>query len=249
MDCRPLEIYFRDITPEQKQRVEPLIVRAAQGEPIQYIIGRVDFRDLEIHCDARALIPRPETELLVDAALRAVSGVRSSASDALRIADVCTGTGCIGLSLAFEVPGAMVTGIDISPEALSLARENAERLGLSGRFQLLENNLLAGFEDASFDLVVSNPPYILADVCKELDPSVRDYEPMLALDGGGDGLDLIRPLVEQAARVLRPGGGLLLEIGYDQGDAVSDCLKKAGFQNVAVTQDYAGLDRIVSGAI
>lgn len=183
---------------------------------------------------------------------------RLEASSTLRIADVCTGTGCIGLALAHELPGAQVTGIDISPDALSLARENAERLGLSDRFQCLENNLLEGLGEASFDIVVSNPPYIFSNVLaapkpngeggwETVDRSVRDYEPQLALDGGEDGMDLILPLVEQAARVLKPGGGLFIEIGFDQGIAVFQCLENAGFRNVEVIKDYAGFDRMVTG--
>ena len=170
-------------------------------------------------------------------------------SSFLRIADVCTGTGCVGLALANERPNATVTAIDISPDALSLARENAERLGFSSTFQCLENNLLEGIDENSFDVVVSNPPYIFSNAWKNLEPCVRDFEPQLALDGGEEGMDLIVPLVEQAARVLKPGGGLFLEIGYDQGLAVFQCLEKAGFENIRVVKDYAGLDRIVSGKL
>jgi len=164
--------------------------------------------------------------------------------------------------LLAELPNGSVIGVDVSPDALALARENAERLGLSDRFHCLESDLLGAFmvdeasslvaqrQDAAstlFDIVVSNPPYILSGVCKMLDSSVRDYEPKLALDGGADGLDLIRPLVEQAAQVLKPGGGIFLEIGYDQGPAVARIFKDAGFQQVEIKKDLAGLDRIVLG--
>ncbi len=243
MGCKPLEIYFRETTAEQSAELEALIDRAEQGEPIQYIIGHVDFRGLEIQCDPRALIPRPETELLVEAVLSSI-GNRQLAID---IADVCTGTGCIGLALAAELPDAEVVAIDISPEALALAKENAERLGLSGKFQCLENNLLEGVEENSLDVVVSNPPYIFSKVWKKLEASVKKFEPQLALDGGEEGMDLIVPLVERAAKVLKPGGGLFIEMGYDQGKAVFQCLENSGFQNVQIIQDYAGLDRIVSG--
>jgi len=265
LGCKPLEIYFKEIAPEQQAELDVLIARAELGEPIQYIIGHVDFRGLEIHCDRRALIPRPETEQLVEEVLAfsrrrgfqprsheqgmAVEQTRLEASSTLKIADVCTGTGCIGLALAAELPGARVVGIDISPEALTLAKENVERLGLSDRFQCLKNNLLEEFEENSLDVVVSNPPYIFSKVWKNLDTSVREFEPQLALDGGEDGMDLIWPLVEQAARVLKPGGGLFIEIGYDQGQAGFQCLEKTGFQNVQIIQDYAGLDRIVSGVL
>ncbi len=243
LGCKPLEIYFKTITLEQQAELEKLIVRAEQGEPIQHIIGHVDFRGLEIHCDRRALIPRPETELLVDAVLSLIGNRQSS----IVIADVGTGTGCIALALLAELPNAEVIGVDVSPDALSLAKENAERLGFGGRFKTLQNNLLGGFPENSLDIVVSNPPYILSGVCKTLDRSVRDYEPKLALDGGADGLDLIRPLVSQAVRVLKPGGGLFLEIGYDQGRAVDHVLKNAGFQRVEIIKDLAGLDRIAVG--
>jgi len=245
LGCKPLDIYFKEISAEQDVELEALITRAEQGEPIQYIIGHVDFRGLEIQCDPRALIPRPETELLVGEVLKS----KVEGQKALKIIDVGCGTGCIGLALLSELPNAEVTAVDISSDALSLAKENAEKLGLSGKFQTLENNLLEGVEENSFDVVVSNPPYIFSKVWKNLDPSVKEHEPQLALDGGEEGMDLIIPLVEQAAKVLKPAGGLFLEIGYDQGQAVFQCLEKFGFQNVQIIQDYAGLDRIVCGTL
>lgn len=270
LGCNPLEIYFKTITAEQQAELEKLIARAEQGEPIQYIIGHVDFRGLEIRCDRRALIPRPETEQLVEQVLQAVAGGEWRVASELKIADIGTGTGCIALSLLAELSNAEVVGVDISPDALALARENAERLGLSERFTAVQGNLLnvdamslshlkqeksdediasAFFAEASLDVVVSNPPYIFSEVWKNLEPCVRDFEPQLALDGGADGLDLIRPLVSQAARVLKPGGRLFLEIGYDQGRAVYQCMEQAGFQQVEIIKDLAGLDRIIHGKI
>jgi release factor glutamine methyltransferase len=242
LGCKPLEIYFKTSTAEQQMELEERVARAERGEPIQYIIGHVDFRSLKIHCDPRALIPRPETELLVEAILDSTRN-----SGCLQIADVGTGTGCIGLALLSELPKAEVIGVDISPNALALARENAQCLGLDKHFQTLENNLLADFEEHSLDIVVSNPPYIFSNVWRTLDSAVRDYEPRLALDGGKDGLNLIHPLVEQAASALKPGGSLFLEIGYDQGPTVFHCLERYGFQNVTIKKDLAGLDRIVCG--
>jgi release factor glutamine methyltransferase len=290
LSCKPLEVYFKEPTSKQYAELDTLMTRAEQGEPIQYIIGHVDFRGVEIHCDPRALIPRPETELLVEEVLMHLERccrrgfqprfvepcgsqkqTRLEASSTLSIVDVCTGTGCVGLALAAELPLAEVVAIDISLDAIALARENAERLGLMDRFSVVQGDLLhvdamsssrsepkekrggdtasTYFADHTVDVVVSNPPYILSDVCLELAPCVRDFEPQLALDGGADGMDLIRPLVEQSARVLKPGGGLFVEMGYDQGEPVSRCMKAAGFENVRVIQDLAGLDRIVRGEL
>jgi release factor glutamine methyltransferase len=314
LGCKPLEIYFRELSPVQERELEALVVRAERGEPIQYIIGHVDFRGLEIRCDRRALIPRPETELLVEEVLRSkVEGQktevrgrmmedgdrRSEVSNRnseigsgnqylppatrhspLVIADVGCGTGCIGLALLAELPDAEVIAVDISPDALALARENAVRLGLAERFTAVQGDLLGRgqesggnrqsaighrqwgcgegqmadggivfFPERSFDLIVSNPPYVFSRVWENLEPCVRDFEPRLALDGGADGLDLIRPLVAQSARVLKPGGRLFLEIGCDQGQAVFQCLEKAGFRDVRIVKDLAGLDRIVHGRI
>lgn len=243
LGCKPLEVYFREMTPGQLAELEVLIVRAEQGEPVQYIIGCVDFRGLEIRCDRRALIPRPETEQLVEAALQSIINRQSS----IRIADVGTGTGCIALALLAKLPNAEAVGVDISPDALGLARENAEQRGLSERFRTLKNYLLEGFEADSLDMVVSNPPYICSGVLKNLEPCVCDFEPVLALDGGEDGLDLIRPLAEQAFRILKKGGGLFLEIGYDQSDTVVRILEDSGFQQVEIKKDLAGLDRIIAG--
>lgn len=254
LDCRPLEINFRGPTPAQQAELEKLIARAEQGEPIQYIIGHVDFRGLEIRCDRRALIPRPETEQLVEQVLQSVPGAGcrvpgKGAASALRIADVGTGTGCIALALAHELPDAAVTAVDISAAALALAQENAERLGLGDRIAFVRGNLLDAAEEASLDIIVSNPPYIVSDVWKNLEPCVRDFEPKQALDGGADGLDLIRRLAAQAAAALKPGGALFLEIGFDQGGAVAGILNSAGFRSIEIRTDLAGHDRMVSGRL
>ncbi len=243
LGCKPLEIYWKELSAAQKAGLEKSIARAERGEPIQYIIGSVDFRGLNIGCDPRALIPRPETEVLVETVLSKLTD-RPSKRD---LADVCTGGGCIGLALAYERPEIRVTAIDRSADALALANENAERLGLSNRFHCLENNLLTGIAGNTFDVVVSNPPYILSDEWTHLDVSVKEFEPRPALDGGRDGLHLIRPLTEQAAGVLRPGGRLFLEIGCRQGRAVLHCLEKAGFRDLELFQDVAGHDRVAAG--
>ena len=242
--CKPLEIYFREFTPAQKTEFEKLIARAAGGEPVQYIIGHVDFRGLKIQCDSRALIPRPETELLVESIVQSSEfRVRSD----LRIVDVGTGTGCIALSLLNEIPDADVTAVDISLDALALAKKNADALGFGERLKLVQSDLLKCIEAETFDVVVSNPPYIASTVCDKLDSAVRDYEPRLALDGGGDGLDLIRKLAAQAFKILNIGGGIFLEIGFEQGAPAAQCLTDCGFRDVEVRKDYCGHDRIVRG--
>jgi len=244
LGCKPLEIYFRDVTAKQRAELETLAARVAGGEPLQYVIGSVDFCGLEIHCDPRALIPRPETELLVEGVLRSVLDIRRST---LSMADVGCGTGCIGLALLAECSQAEVTAIDRSAAALELACENAERLGLAERITFVQNDLLEGFEGGGFDAIVANLPYIATEVCAELDISVRDHEPVSALDGGADGLDLIRRLAAQASGILKPGGSLFLEIGCDQGSAARQILIDNGFRNVEIKKDLTRLDRIATG--
>ena len=226
----------------------PLAARLAAGEPLQYVLGDTNFYGLTINCDPRALIPRPETEELVTLALDDIPSEISREPSPLPFAvvDVGTGTGCIALAIKSERPHCSVTGIDVSEEALALARSNAERTGLEVSF--VAGDLLSDPPVTGLDLVVSNLPYIGSDEIPELDANVRDHEPHLALDGGPDGLDLIRLLVPQAAALLRPNGRLLLEIGERQGPAVAALLEQTGFVQVEVKKDIAGHDRFVIGS-
>lgn len=225
-------------------RLDADVERLRAGEPVQYIIGHVPFHGLSLRVDRRALIPRPETEWLVDQVL-ACSAIWKESEPA--VVDVGTGSGCIALALAAQRPQAKVTGIDRDPDALGLALENRDRLGLSERVTLRQGDLLAGFSEASLDAVVSNPPYIAAAVCQTLDRHVREYEPPQALDGGPDGLSVIRRLSEQAFLCLKPGKPVWLEIGYDQGSAVSQLLSDTGYLDVAIWKDWAGQDRAACG--
>ena len=222
------------------ERFESAVARLETDEPVQYVIGETDFMGLRIRCDSRALIPRPETEQLVECAedfLRARRGPSAAI-------DVCTGTGCIACALAKRVPGVRVRATDLSAAALELARENARALGADVEFS--QADLLAGVPDGSVDLVVSNPPYVGSGECARLPRTVRDFEPRLALDGGPDGLRVISRLVEEAARVLTSGGRLMLEIGEDQADAVAEILcRTTPFQNPTVRCDCAGRARVV----
>ena len=246
--CKPLEIYTGAVPPhtttseqlELIKRLEPLAKRIENGEPLQYVIGQVDFWGLELRCDPRALIPRPETELLVEEVLSSRIWERQPAT----VVDVGTGTGCIVLTLAQQRPDANFKAVDVSSVALELAQENARRNGLEGAILWLENDLLEGFAAESADAVVANLPYIATDDWKALSSSVRDYEPQSALESGPGGMELIMQLATQARYVLMPGGMLFLEFGYDQGAAVAECLENLSYQNIQIKHDLAGHDRI-----
>jgi len=240
LGCKPLEIYLHtDPLPgEDLQALEKLAGRVEAGEPLQYVVGHVDFRGLEIKCDPRALIPRPETEMLVEEVL--------NSKDLNNLVDVGTGTGCIVLALAKERPDADFTAVDVSPAALELARENARTHGLEDKIQWRENHLLNGFAPGSCNAVVANLPYIATNDWKELSPAVRDHEPQSALDSGPTGMELIEELAAQARTILVPGGMLFLEFGFDQGEAVSQYLKKLGYVDIQIKQDLASLDRIAT---
>lgn len=203
-----------------------LLERRVLGEPLQYVLGEWEFMGLPMRTDARALIPRPDTEILCEAALKRI---RPGA----RVLDLCCGSGCIGIALA-KLGGAVVTASDISPDALALARENAAWNGVS--LTLVRSDLFADIA-GTFDLIVSNPPYLDAEEMAGLDASVR-FEPALALDGGPDGLSFYRRIRADYARFLNPGGALLLEIGYRQKDAVT-----ALFGNADCLYDYGNRPR------
>jgi release factor glutamine methyltransferase len=219
-----------------------LIERRLAGEPTQYLTGVREFYNRSFKVDPRVLIPRPETELLVEAALHALP--KDAPGTAL---DVCTGSGCIAISLAAERPQATVFATDLSPDACTLARENAQALGVAERVTVLHGDLYAPLPpDARFDVVVSNPPYIASREIPTLSAEVR-REPHMALDGGPDGLVLIRKVIEGARRVLKPGGLLAMEIGETQGAALKALLQAAGFDDARVEKDLERRDRLAFG--
>jgi release factor glutamine methyltransferase len=216
-----------------------LIDRRASGEPLQYIIGHQEFWGLDLRVTPAVLIPRPETEHAVEAALEVLRGMNSP-----RVIDVGTGSGCIGLALAFELPQARIEAVDISAEALGVARGNAERLGLAARVcfahaDLLGNHLSRG---SFFDMVVSNPPYVGESEADKLQIEVREHEPHCALFGGQEGLDVYRRLIPQAKQVLKPGGWLVLEIGYSQEQGIRELLSDWG--EVRIVLDLQGIPRV-----
>ncbi|MGK2877062.1 MAG: peptide chain release factor N(5)-glutamine methyltransferase [Solirubrobacterales bacterium] len=218
-------------------RFEQWIARRANREPLQYITGSVGFRRIELAVDARALIPRPETELLV-----AVAKVDRPCG----ILDVATGGGAVALALADELPDATITAADISADALDLARENAVATGAADRVKFMQSDLLDSV-DGVFDAITANLPYVIAGDIDGLEPEVTGFEPRLALDGGEDGLDLVRRLVTSAPAQLKPGGMLALEIGAGQAAATEEILQAAGFTSTERHKDLTGIERVVSG--
>lgn len=229
------------LTADQQNRFEKLVERCAAGEPLAYILGRRGFYDREFIVTPAVLIPRPETELLLEAALVFVKGKPDST-----VVDVGTGSGALAVTLAAHCPAAAVYAVDISPAALAVAKRNAAANEVAERVTFFEGDLLVPLLErgAQIDVIMANLPYVASDDLPHL--AVTRYEPRLALDGGADGLDLVRRLLGQAAAALNPGGLVLLEIGADQGAAV-EALARAAFPQagVEVLPDYAGLDRIV----
>jgi release factor glutamine methyltransferase len=225
-------------------RYRDLIKRRRVGEPIAYILGRREFYALPMVVDRRVLIPRPDTEVLVETALNATRAQHLYG----RMLDLCTGSGCVAIAFAKERPTWRVTAVDLSPDAASVARENVQRAGVVHNLAVLEGDLFAPVPaDARFELITANPPYIPSGDIAGLDADVRDFEPRLALDGGADGLQVTRRLIAEAGRYLTPGGLLALEGGFDQAPAVAELLKNAGFSQIARARDLAGIERVVSG--
>ncbi len=249
--CRRLELRLRAEQPLTEPQLEALrrgVRRVATGEPVQYVVGRWEFRGHPLLVDRRALIPRPETEQLVQAVLddRALWSRPEP-----RIADVGTGSGCIAVSLARERPQGRYLATDVSAEALELAQANAALNGVAERIRFAQGDLADLIDPATLDAVVSNPPYIPSDAVGRLAPTVRDFEPRLALDGGDDGLAVLRVVVEEASLALGSGGRLYLELGAenDQATAVSRMLNELGFEQIVTRRDLAGAERFVSAVL
>ncbi len=227
------------------------VSRRAGGEPFAYVVGRREFMSLDLQVSSHVLVPRPETELLVELGLCYLSRRAGEiAPEGLLAVDVGTGSGAVALALAHYCPAAKVLAVDVSPEAARVARANAERLGLAGRVLVLVSDLLESPDlppPGSADLVLANLPYIPSGVFGKLAPGVAHFEPRLALDGGPDGLALIRRLVPQALLLLRHGGACALECDPDQCTLLSELMRQAGFDQVEVRNDLAGLARVVWG--
>ena len=233
---------YRVLTEAQMATLDDFLNRRARREPVSHIIGRKGFWKILLQVNKHVLTPRPETEVIVDEVLKAFPEQMP-----FNMLDLGVGSGTILLAVLAERPAAKGLGIDVSEEALAVARENAANLDLAGRTALLRGDWTNGLGDDSFDLVVSNPPYIATDVIETLEPEVRDHEPRLALDGGPDGLDAYRVLAGEILRVLKPGAMFAVEIGYDQSQAVEDLFRQAGVQNVRTIKDLSVNDRVVTG--
>ena len=232
------------------EQYRQLCEKRAQHIPLQHLTGQAYFMGYEFYVDDRVLVPRQDTETLVE---EAISHLREL--PAPKILDMCTGSGCILLSLLMELPQASGTGADVSVDALEVAKENTRRLGLEKRAELVQSDLFSAdyFEKNSrkkcmeYDMLISNPPYIRTADIDGLMDEVRLHDPRLALDGKADGLYFYEKITEQAGKYLKPGGWLIYEIGCDQGKDVAEIMKKKGFIQIEVKKDLAGLDRIVEG--
>ena len=233
----------RDVSEEEYSRYRSLIGRRAAHVPLQHLTGEQDFMGLTFLVNREVLVPRQDTEVLVEEVMKHLH-------DGMRILDLCTGSGCILLSLLHYSNDCEGVGVDLSARALSVAGKNYEiqrtqRPDMKARF--LEGNLFEGLEDR-FDMIVSNPPYIKTDVIDTLMPEVREYEPVMALDGGTDGLAFYRRIAGDAGAYLNGGGMLFFEIGCEQAADVCKIMEAAGFREVEVVKDFAGLDRVVYGS-
>lgn len=248
----------RSISVEEFEKYVDTIGRRAQHIPLQHITGEQEFMGLTFEVNEYVLIPRQDTEILVEEAMRHLH-------DGMKVLDMCTGSGCILLSILHYSNDCVGVGVDISEKALNVAKRNAKRMkALKENLQVsfLQSNLFEAFEnplsdgmdaqfdmDARFDMIVSNPPYIRSDVIQTLMPEVKEHEPILALDGKEDGLYFYRNIIKNAGKYLTGGGKLFFEIGYDQGKDVKRLMEQEGYKEVEVIKDFAGLDRVVCGTL
>jgi len=241
---RRIDLYLEFDRTLSENELAPLrekVRRRAEGEPLQYLLGSWDFFGRAFRTDPRALIPRPETEVLVEIVLKVI---RAELSSRTRLLDVGTGSGVLAITFALECPNLQIVGSDVSPSALNLARENAEKQGLNHRIEWVESDLLSSVA-GSFDFLVANLPYIPTAELPKLAPEVK-RDPQLALDGGPDGLVVIRRLLQEAPRVLRDGAFVILEVGFDHAGRVADLLTAQKFRDISVENDYQGVRRFVT---
>ena len=243
MACKIDHTYYymhidEEMPEELQHEFEVLIKKRAERVPLQYITGEQEFMGMTFHVNSNVLIPRQDTETLVEEALKVVK-------PGMKVLDMCTGSGCVLISILKNVHGTGGYGYDISKQAINVAKENAKLNDVPAIFE--RSNLFEDVADETFDVIVSNPPYIRTAVIEELKEEVRCHDPILALDGKEDGLYFYRKLIEQSPMYLKKGGMLYFEIGHDQGQDVKCLMENAGFEDVMVKKDLAGLDRVVFG--
>ena len=232
----------RQLTGEEARLLADFVIRRCRREPLQHLIGWVPFLGLEIESSREAFIPRPETEALAEQAIRRLNQRKGSR----KVLDLGTGTGCLSIAIACAVEGAVCWTVDLSPETLALARRNVDRHGLTDRIHLVRSNWFSQLPPSlKFDLIVSNPPYIPRLEITDLPPEVRYYDPRLALDGGGEGLDFYRVIASEGRRRLAIGGGAMLEFGDGQGERVSGIFEAKGWKAIQQHLDYAGVNRVL----
>ncbi|NCB51237.1 MAG: peptide chain release factor N(5)-glutamine methyltransferase [Clostridia bacterium] len=241
---RDLRLY---VGGDMAEAVDEMLQRRLKGEPVAYITGIWEFHGLPMEITRDVLIPRTDTEVLAEAAIETLKGWKMDA----RILDLCSGSGCIGCAISEALPRANVVLVDVSPEAIEISRNNASRNGLSGRVSFIPADVMKAppMMTGTFDLIVSNPPYIPTMDILTLDPSVRDYEPVWALDGGEDGLDFYRVILKNWKSVLRPGGKLMFEVGEDQAEAVKNMMLISGMHDAAGIFDTRGVERVVTARL
>jgi release factor glutamine methyltransferase len=245
LGCSRMQLYTgfdRPLGDDELAGYRALIKRRLGGEPVAYLLGEQELWGLPFFVDASVLIPRPDTETVIEVAL----GLRPDRAAACRVLDLCTGSGAIAISLAKELPGAQVIATEVSPEAVAVARRNAERNGLADRVEVRAGDLFAPVAGERFDLVVSNPPYIASSIIPTLSREVQ-REPRLALDGGADGLVFYDRICAAAPEHLLPGGALVVEHGFDQAEAVHARFVAAGFVEIALVHDLGKNPRVTRG--
>ena len=252
LSCQRIELYTtfdKIVDPTKLHELRALVKRCAEHEPVAYLVGRCEFYSMQIKVNSSCLIPRPETELLVE---RGIDFLRRREGEQV-VLDLCTGSGCIAIAIAKNFPGCHVTATDISDEALSIADENIKAHNLVDRIRLMSGDLfdpiIEGLDEAKFDLIVCNPPYVTTAEMETLDKNVKDYEPHSALHAGPKGLDIYRRIFAQVDTFLKPNAALILEIGYAQGKTVRQLLEETTtFEQIAVEKDRSDNDRIVTAS-
>lgn len=231
----------KEVEEEQRVRYYLALIEIIQGMPIQYITNKQEFMKLDFYVDENVLIPQPDTEILVEKAIEEAKKIEN-----VEILDMCTGSGCIGISIAKNIENAKVTLVDISKYAIEIAKKNALRNKVESQLTFIQSNMFEKVEK-NFDIIVSNPPYIKTDVIPKLDKQVQN-EPHIALDGGKDGLKFYKIIIEEAKKYLKENGKLILEIGYDQKEEVENLIKQSGqYKKIEVIKDLSQNDRVIIG--